>query len=181
MDNLIEISSKVNIKSMTVLTIESIHSIFDKLIPIFNPYSHYFYWKYPQYELMSRLARFINAKAHYTLYGFTTILDIIYSYPNSRLKSKEYWLEIIQSWFKTQANKNNSGENNIPAVYGRASLKGQIVAWKCVFPIESKIKSKQFGFTNNTESSMRIRIREALTQAITYRDTSIKSWIDSLK
>lgn len=177
MDILIELSFKDNIKSMTVLTIESIHSIFDKLIPIFSPHSHYFYWKYPQYELMSRLARFINAKAHYTLYGFSTILEIIYSYPNSRCKSKEHWLEIIQSWFKTQASKNNSGENNIQAVYGRGSLKGQIVAWKCVFPIESKIKSKQFGITNNIDSSM----REALTQAITYRDHSIKSWIDSLK
>jgi hypothetical protein len=62
-------------------------------------------------------------------------------------------------------------------VYARGSLKGKIVAWKCVFPIESKIKSRQFGFTNNIESSM----REALNQAITYRDTSIKSWIDSLK
>ena len=175
MDILIETSFKENIKGMTVLTVESIHSISDKLIPIFNPYSQYFYWKYTQYELMFRLTRLINAKAHYTLYGFSTMLDIIYSYPNSRIKSKEYWLDLIQSWFQTQASKNKSGENNIQAVYGRGSLKGEIVAWKCVFPIESKIKSRQFGFTNNIES------REALNQAIIYRDTSIKSWIDSLK
>nr|QKS32167.1 homing endonuclease [Sphaerobolus stellatus] len=162
---------------MTVLTVESIHSIFEKLIPIFSPYSHYFYWKFPQFELMSRLSRLINAKAHNTLYGFSTILDIIYSYPNSRLKSKEFYLDNIQSWFKSQENKNKSGENNIQLVYGRDSLKGQIVAWKCVFPVESKIKSRQFGFECSSSMSM----KNALNQAITYRDISIKSWVDSLK
>ena len=104
---------------ITILTIDSIHSIFDKLLPIFKPYSYYFYWKYDQYELMNKVARLVKAKAHYTLYGFTTILDIIYSYPNKRIKSKEFWLDIIKAWFKNRANKNKSSENNIQAVYGR--------------------------------------------------------------
>ena len=124
---------------------------------------------------MLRVARLVNAKAHYTLYGFICIIDIIYSYPNKRLKPKEFWLDIIQSWFKARAKDTKSGENNIQAVSGRGSLKESIVAWKCVFPNEFKIKSRQFGFTNNTESG------EALKQAMNYRDISIKSWVESLK
>lgn len=143
---------KDNIKEMTIFTVESINSIFEKLLPVIRPYSNYLYWKYDQYELMSSVAPLVNAKAHYTLYGFTTILEIIYSYPNKRLQSKEFWLDIIQTWFKIRASKTKSGENNIQAVYGRGTLKGSIIAWKCVFPIESKIKSRQFGFTKNTES-----------------------------
>jgi len=71
-----------NIKEMTVLTVESISSMFEKFLPAVEPYSQYFYWKYEQYELMSIVARLVNAKAHYTLYGFMTIIEIIYSYPN---------------------------------------------------------------------------------------------------
>lgn len=176
-------SNDRNIKEMTILTVEGISYIFEILLPEIRPYSHYLYWKYDQYELMSGVARLVNAKAHYTLYGFMAIIEIIYSYPNKRLQSKEIWLDIIQSWFNNRASKTKSGENNIQAVYGRGPSfffikkggKGSIVAWKCVFPNEFKIKSRQFGFTNNTESG------QALKQAIQYRDTSIKSWVDSLK
>ncbi len=58
---------------------------------------------------------------------------------------------------------------------GPGPLNGKIVAWKCVFSIEFKINSRQFGFINNLAS------REALKQAINYREISIKSWIDLLK
>jgi len=51
------------------------------------------------------VARLVNAKAHYTLYGFIfpsplgtgTIIEIKYSYPNKRLQPKEFLLENIQS------------------------------------------------------------------------------------
>lgn len=167
-------SNDRNIKEMTVLTVESISSMFEKFLPAIEPYSHYFYWKYDQYELMSVVARLVNGKAHYTLYGFMAIIEIIYSYPNKRLQSKEFWLDNIQSWFKTRAIETKSGENNIQAVVGRGPLKGSIVAWKCTFPNEFNIKSRQFGFTNDFEST------QALKQAIQYRDISIKSYIDSL-
>ena len=88
---------KNNIKKMTILTVESIHSMFEKLIPMMKPYSHYFYWKYDQFELMSRVALLVNNKAHLTLYGFNTIIEIIYSYPNNRSQSKEFWINIIDS------------------------------------------------------------------------------------
>jgi len=91
-----------------------------------------------------------------------------------RLQPKEFWLENIQSWFKARAIETKSGENNIQAVVGRGLLKGSIVAWKCIFPNEFNIKSRQFGFTNDFESV------QALKQAIQYRDISIKSWIESL-
>ena len=168
-------TTKKNIKEMTILTVESIQSIFEKLLPVIKPYSHYLYWKFDQFELMSRVALLVNAKAHLTLYGFKTILEIIYSYPNKRNHAKKFWIEIIESWFKSRANETKSGENNIQAVSGRGMLKDRVVAWKCVFPNNSKIKSRQFGFTNNTES------RIALEQAIKYRDISIKSWVDSLR
>ena len=158
---------------------------------------------------MNKVARLVKAKAHYTLYGFTTILDIIYSYPNKRIKSKEFWLDIIKAWFKNRANKNKSSENNIQAVYGRGMFNPnlpslvpapsqslltpaltdggsadlscertggeRIIAWKCVFPVESKLKSRQFGFNNDNKSG------EALKQAILYRDLNVKSWVNSLK
>lgn len=166
---------KNKINKMTILTVESIHSIFEKFVPILTSYSHYFYWKYEQYELMSRVALLVNNKAHLTLYGFKTIIEIVYSYPNKRSQSKEVWIEAIQTWFKSQAIENKSGENNIQAVYGRGPLKGQIIAWKCVFHSKSNLKSRQFGFTNDIESKM------AIEQAIKYCDSAIKSWVDSLK
>ena len=73
------------------------------------------------------------------------------------------------------AAENKSGENNIQAVFGRGPLSGQIIAWKCVFNSNSNLKSKQFGFTNIADS------RVALKQAIDYRDSTIKSWVDSIK
>lgn len=113
---------------MSVLTVEGYKSVFENLLPIIEPYSHYLYWKYPQYELMLYVARLVKAKAHSTFYGFSVILDLIYSYPNVRKQSKEHWLNIIQLWFKNQASENKSGENNIQALYGRGLLKGKIVA-----------------------------------------------------
>jgi hypothetical protein len=114
---------------MTVLTVEII--MFEKFIPAVEPYSKYFYWKYDQYELISLVARLRlrRAKAHYTLYGFMTIIEIIYSYPNKRLQPKEFLLENIQSLFKARASETKSGENNIQAVVGRGQLKGSIVAF----------------------------------------------------
>lgn len=66
-------------------------------------------------------------------------------------------------------------ENNIQAVYRRGPLSVKIIAWKCVFHSNSNLKPRQFGFTNDTES------RVAIKQAIKYRDSTIKSWVDSLK
>ena len=156
---------------MTILTVDSAKSIFVQFIPLIKPFSHYLYWKKEQYYLMSRVAHLINAKTHYTLYGFLNIIDIIYSYPNKRAQSKEYWVHIIKSWFNARAEKTLSGENNIQAVYGRGILKGKVIAWKCVFPVGSNIKSRQFSFTNSFES------REALYRARLYRDVAIKSWV----
>ena len=34
-----------------------------------------------------------------------------------------------------------STENNIQVVYGRGQLRGKIIAWKCVFPNKSHLKS----------------------------------------
>lgn len=85
---------------MTTLTVESINSIFEKFLPLVKPYSNYFYWKKEQYQVMVEVSPLIKANAHYTLYGFFTILEIIFSYPNNRHESKEYWLDIIQNWFK---------------------------------------------------------------------------------
>jgi hypothetical protein len=121
-------SNEINSKEMTILTVESISSIFKILLPVIRPYYLYLYWKYDQYELMSRVARLVNAKAHYTLYGFITLIEIIYSYPNKRHQSKQFWLDIIQSWFKARASETKSGENNIQAIYGRGTLKGSIIA-----------------------------------------------------
>ena len=60
---------------------------------------------------MSRVALLVNAKAHLTLYGFKTIIEIVYSYLNKRSQSKEFWNEVIESWFKSLAADNKSGEN----------------------------------------------------------------------
>ena len=46
---------------------------------------------------MSRVALLVNAKAHFTLYGFKTILEIIFSYTNNRALPKDYWIDIIES------------------------------------------------------------------------------------
>ena len=89
--------SKDNTKKMTIFTVEGINYIFEQLIPLIKPHSHYFYWKFDQYELKSRIARLTNAKAHSTLYGSQTIIEIIYSYPNKRSQSKEFWINIIES------------------------------------------------------------------------------------
>ncbi len=164
-----------SIKKMTILSVESIHSMFEKLIPLILPYSHYFYWKFEQFELMSRVALLVSKKAHLTLYGFKTIILIIYSYSNKRSQSKEFWIEVLESWFKYQAAENKSGEHMIQAVYGRGTLKQKIIAWKCVFPINSNLNSRQFGFSNDMES------RLALYNCIKYRDSNIKYWVDSLK
>ena len=175
----------VNIKNCTELekkhvlsiTIEGIDNIFQILLPIFTKYFNYFYWKQSQCELMIRIAKLINAKAHLTLYGFISILEIIYSYPNNRDKSKEFWVDVIKAWFNSQANLMKSGENFIQSVNSRNSVKGvkEIVAWKCVFPKGVPIKSRQFGFTTYVNSE------QALKSAIEYRDKAIQSWVDSLK
>ena len=47
-------SNERNIKNMNILTIESISSIFEILLPKIKPYSHYLYWKYNQYEINVR-------------------------------------------------------------------------------------------------------------------------------
>ena len=96
---------------------------------------------------MLRILPLISHKVHYTLYGFKTIINIIYSYPNKRSSSKEFWLDLIESWFKFQATKSKSGENNIQVVSGRNSLKDRAIAWKCVFSKESNLNLDNFLIT----------------------------------
>lgn len=165
----------LNNKKMSTLRIEGITSIFINLLPLFKIDSKYFYWKFDQYELLEKVSRLVNSKAHLTYYGMVTIIKIIYSYPHERHQTENYWLDLIQLWFKEQSNLSHSGENYIQAVYGRSELKGTIVAWKCVLPKESQIRARQFGFKNKSESG------EALKKAINYRDDSIQNWVDSLK
>lgn len=103
--------------------------------------------------------------AHHTLYGFIKILTIIYSYENDRNTSLAYWIDIITGLFNQAAEKMKSNHNHIWGMPGRGTSKGKTIAWKCVFPVESKLKNKQFGFTNESDSN------KALTKAIEYRDT----------
>jgi hypothetical protein len=124
---------------------------------------------------MSRILPLISNKVHLTLYGFQTMTNIVRGYPNKRSSSKEFWLDLIESWFKFQATKSKSGENNIQVVSGRNSSKGQTIAWKCVFPKESNLKSQQFTYSVYKDSNL------ALKEAIKYRDITIKNWVDSLK
>ena len=58
---------KNNLTKFTILTVESIQSMFEKFIPMIKPYSHYFYWKYDQLELMYPVALIVHNKAHLTL------------------------------------------------------------------------------------------------------------------
>ena len=171
----IEDRGKKELYKMTFFTIEGIHNVFDKFVPSISSYSHHLYWKYHQYELMLIVSRFMKGNAHKTLYGFITIIETIYTFPNIRIHSKYFWLNIIKCWFLNQAKNMTSGENNIQAVFGRELYKGKVIAWKCVLPKYYNTKNKQFGFTNSAESE------KALKQAIQYRDNAIKSWVDSLK
>ena len=75
---------------MSILTVESINSIFFQFLPLIKPYSHYLYWKIDQYKLMYSMAKLVKDKTHYTLYGFINIIEIIYSYPNKRLQPKQF-------------------------------------------------------------------------------------------
>lgn len=159
---------------MTVLVVEGLTSVFKILLPLIYSYSHYFYWKYDQYELMFRVSRLVEAKAHLTLYGFTSIIEIIYSYSNKRIKNKEFYLSAIRFWFKSQAVLNKSGENNIQAIFSKGPINKKIVGWKCVFPNESNLKPKQFGVSNSKD------IDKSLQQAKLYRDINIKLWVESL-
>lgn len=77
---------------MSILTVESIDSIFFKFLPVIEPYSHYMFWKIDQYNLMHSVAKLVMANAHHTLYGFLTIIEIIYSYPNKRLQPKQFFV-----------------------------------------------------------------------------------------
>ena len=58
---------------MTVLTVEGQKFIFENLLLEMKSFSHYFYWKIDQYELLSRVATIVNVKGHLTLYGFKSI------------------------------------------------------------------------------------------------------------
>jgi hypothetical protein len=71
--------------------------------------------------------RLINAKVHYTFYGFIFLIEIFYNYHNKRIQSKQIWFDLIQKWFKSRASQTKSGENNIQAVYGLGSLKGNVI------------------------------------------------------
>lgn len=51
--------------------------MFEKFIPMMKPYSHYFYWKYDQLELMYRVALIVHNKSHLTLYGFKAKIEIV--------------------------------------------------------------------------------------------------------
>lgn len=75
---------------MSILTVESIDSIFFKFLPVIEPYSQF--WKIDQYNLIYSVAKLVMANAHHTLYGFLTIIEIIYSYPNKRLQPKQFFV-----------------------------------------------------------------------------------------
>lgn len=84
------LSKEINKTEMSVLTVESLESVFYKLLPLISPYSHFLFWKIDQYNLMSIVAKLVKAKTHYTLYGFINIIEIIYSYPHNRHQPKEF-------------------------------------------------------------------------------------------
>jgi hypothetical protein len=160
--------------SMAGFTIQGFENVFEKLLPLFLENISLFYWKYPLLEQFIRVKRLMTFNAHHTLYGFIKILTIIYSYENDRNTSLAYWIDIITGLFSQAAEKMKSNHNHIWGIPGRGTSKGKTIAWKCVFPVESKLKKKQFGFTNESDSN------KALTKAIEYRDTTIKAWVDSI-
>lgn len=84
------LSKDKNKTEMSVLTVESLDSVFYKLLPLISPYSHFLFWKIDQYKLMSIVAKLVKAKTHYTLYGFINIIEIIYSYPHNRHQPKKF-------------------------------------------------------------------------------------------
>jgi len=167
-------TSDKNTGSITGFTIEGCENIFNKLLPLFLENIFLFYWKYPILEQFIRVKRLMAFNAHHTLYGFIKILTIIYSYDNNRKNSLAYWVDIITDLFNPTSEKMKSKHHHIWAMPGRGDSKGKTIAWKCVFPTNSKLKSKQFGFSNESDSN------KALAKAIEYRDNIIKTWVDSI-
>lgn len=82
---------------MTVLTVDGINNIFIIFLPLLVSNFNYFYWKKPQLELLMRVGLLVNNNAHFTLEGFTLLINIIFSYSNKRNQSKEYWIELVQA------------------------------------------------------------------------------------
>lgn len=171
------IEGGVTKNKMTPFVIEGINNVFTILLPLFISNSQYFFWKYPQLELMIRVAALIEKKSHLTLYGLVNIIEIIYSYPNKRNTSKEFWLNLATQGFYNRTKLPQSGHHNIQAVCGRGPFKGVVIAWKVVFPTGVSIQNRQFGFSNSINGSS----EESLKLAIKYRDESIQSWVDSIK
>lgn len=171
-NNNIKIFRFDNNVGMSYLKLEGQFTVFEQFFPLLstsgNP-AHNFYWKNYQFDNLKKISLIVKANLHTSLFGIRAILYDDNS--NKRIYSKEYWLNKAELFFKFKSKELVSKETYIQVV----TRKGEQVAWRVVFPIETNLKNKQFGFSTCGSSEL------ALNKAVEYRNETINNWIKTLE
>lgn len=166
-----------NNQGMTILSVEGINNIIVTLLPFFKEYSHFGYWKSDRIQLLLEFAQYISAGVHLTRQGLIALLHVIYSYPQGREYTLEYWINLANKHFDIIDQGYKSGKQCIEPYNGRGDTAGVQIGWRVVLPTKftPKVPLKYFSFSKYGSST------SALDAAVEYRNYVIESHLNKLK
>lgn len=73
-------------------------TVFKVIIPFLAEYQDWLFWKNNQFNVQ-KIAIIFKDKGHLTKDGLLLIVNLLYSRPNKYLKSKEFWINLINKRF----------------------------------------------------------------------------------
>lgn len=70
--------------------------VFDKILPFFNEYPDWLYWRKRHLDTAKSVSEIYKNNRHLTKEGYIEIINILYSASNNYAKPKEYWLNLVE-------------------------------------------------------------------------------------
>ena len=71
--------------------------VFKIILPFLMEYQDWLFWKKNQFIIAQKIAIIFKDKGHLTKNGLLLIVNLLYSIPNKYLKSKEFWINLINA------------------------------------------------------------------------------------
>jgi hypothetical protein len=87
-------------------------TVFKFIIPFLVEYEDWLFWRSNKFIVVQNIATIFKDKGHLTKNGLLLIVNLLYSKPNNYLKSREFWINLINERFMIKYDCIQSGKNN---------------------------------------------------------------------
>ena len=144
------------------------------LMSMLSLHSEFFYWKFPQFTMLTKILYLLNLNIKNWLELQKTILKIIYQFPGKREYSISHWQKRLSEIYTIRF---SNVEFFISAIRAKSGAnKGNQIGWVVTLPKILEIRPIQKYFSLNTYGDIHL----CKKAAIEYRNITLNNWLNKI-